>query len=111
MISEDQAYSMIFQAMALRENVLHAANLTEIDERRAFEIIAAYESRFAELSVALNRGDLTSSQFGQKRDQLTRVTRTKLQATLTRGGWLRFDKFVRTQVAHIRASGIQPHEA
>ena len=44
-ISEGQAYSIILQAMALRENVLHAANLAPEDERQAKRPQGSYPAR------------------------------------------------------------------
>src|ERR1700739_224538 len=73
-ISEGQAYSIILQAMALRENVLHAANLAPEDERQAYAVVLTFEKRFGQLGAALDSGTLTSRQFAAKRDELTRTT-------------------------------------
>lgn len=101
---------MVFQALALRPGVLHAANLSEADERKASDVLAVFESRFAVLSSALDRGNLTRPQFAEKRDQLARVTRANLRSTLSRPGSNRLDKYVRELIARIRVNAIQSQE-
>ncbi len=109
-ISDDQGFAVIFQAMALRENILHAANLSPQDETTAIRIIGEFESRFRELSAALDRGILTPREFGEQRDQLARSTRRNLRASMTRPGFLRLERFIRMQIARIRVNTVQPTE-
>lgn len=110
-ISEDMAYSMILQAMALKENVLHAANLSPKDENTAIRVIGEFEFRFRELSAALDRGVLTPREFGEQRDRLARATRGNLRATLSHPGSIRLENYIRRQIVHIRVNTVQPTES
>ena len=109
-VCDDMGFAMIFQEMAHREDLLHAANLSPQDEGKAAAIVADFESRFRELSDALDQGVLTRRQFGEQRDKLARITRAKLRAALSPPGSIRLEKFVREQIARIRANAVQPQE-
>jgi hypothetical protein len=102
---------MIFHAMALQEPMLHAANLYPRDEMNALKVIALFEFHLRELAAALDRGVLTRSEFVTKRDQLTRTTRTKLRATLSKPSSVRLEDFIHFQIGRIHANPISPQEA
>ena len=96
-LNHNRATAIIFQDLQNYPDILQQVRLLPADEVMAASIVSNFVRQFLEYGKDVDAGQLTLIEFFHLRDYLVESTLAQLQHALSREGWTKFDRFVRTR--------------